>query len=176
MLFLNQEGISLQGKDSRLLLDANVRLEILRSNLTGKTLKRNLADQMFRSLLVMTNLMQSNGSRTVFARLHYASSGRSSLASCLGGCIVGGRLLTTRCSLLAGRGQTPGNKVISRHILKDSVSLSAGRASEARDPMRMLQALFLYPTPEGKGQHFGILIQVRRYERQHLEGVAIKRR
>jgi hypothetical protein len=33
MLFLPQEGISLQGKESRLLLEANVRLEILRGNL-----------------------------------------------------------------------------------------------------------------------------------------------
>jgi hypothetical protein len=100
MLFLPQEeGISLQGKDRRLLLEANVRLEILRSNLTGKTLKRNLADQVFGSLLVMTNLTQSNGSRTVFVRLHYASSGRSSLASCLvGGCKL---VLTTRRSLLS---------------------------------------------------------------------------
>ena len=79
--------------------------------------------------------------------------------------VVGGRLLTTRSSLL-GRGQTPSNKVISRHmILEVSFLLSAGRASEARDPMRMLQTLFVYPTPEGKGQqHFGILsIQISRY-------------
>jgi hypothetical protein len=99
MLFLPQEAISLQGKDSRCcLLEANVRLEIPRSNITGKMLKRSLADQMFRSLLVMTNLTQSDGSRTVFVRLHcYAFSGRSSLASCLG---AGYKLVLTRRSLL----------------------------------------------------------------------------
>jgi hypothetical protein len=54
-------------------------------------------------------------------------------------------------------------------ILEVSFLLSAGRASEARDPMRMLQALFVYPTPEGKGQqHFGILsIQISRYEHEN---------
>jgi hypothetical protein len=55
-------------------------------------------------------------------------------------------------------------------ILEVSFSLSAGRASEARDPMRMLQTLFVYPTPaEGKGQqHFGILsIQISRYEHEN---------
>ena len=66
---------------------------------TGKTPKRNHADQMFGSLLVVTtNLTQSNGSMTVFVRLHYASSGRSSLASCLGGCKL--VLTTTRSPLL----------------------------------------------------------------------------
>ena len=32
--------------------------------------------------------------------------------------------------------------------------------------MHMLQALFVYPTPEGKGQHFGILIQICRYKHE----------
>ncbi len=80
--------------------------------------------------------------------------------------VVGGRLLTTRSSLLGSRGQTPSNKVISRHILEVCFLLSAGWASEARDPMHMLQALFVYPTPEGKGQHFGILIQISRYKHE----------
>jgi hypothetical protein len=62
-------------------------------------------------------------------------------------------------------------------ILEVSFSLSAGRASEARDPMRMLQTLFVYPTPaEGKGQQhfFGILsIQISRYEHENSFSAAM---
>ena len=118
---------------------------------------------MFGSLLLMTNLTQSNGSRTVFVRLHFASSGRSSLASCLGGRVqaagaynkkervVGGRLLRTSRSSLLGRGQTPSNKVTSRHILKVSISLSAGQASEAWDPMHIIASIVFVSHTRRKG-------------------------
>ena len=205
MLFLPQEAISLQGKDSRCcLLEANVRLEIPRSNITGKMLQK---------VPCRSNVPKSSGNDKSHAEWWFQDSlCEASLClqwqkqSCeLPWCwvqagayknkepVVGSRLLTTRSSLL-GRGQTPSNKVISRHILEVSFSLSAGWVSEARDPMRMLQALFVHPTPEGKGQqHFGILsIQISRYEHEkhsfsaasysqyccwkHLEGAAIKRR
>jgi hypothetical protein len=58
----NQVSLSslLQGKDGRS-LETQVVLEIL-SNLTNKTLERELADQEVRRLLVTTNLTKSNSS------------------------------------------------------------------------------------------------------------------
>ena len=57
-------------------LEAEVCLEIL-SNLTDKSLERQLANEELSTLLVATNLTKSNGTRSVPVRLlHSTGSGR----------------------------------------------------------------------------------------------------
>jgi hypothetical protein len=47
------------------------------------------------------------------------------------------------------------NKVISRHILEVSISLSAGQASEAWDPMRMIASVVFVSHSRRKGPTLG---------------------
>jgi histone H3 len=81
----NEVGLSslLKGKDGRS-LEAKVGLEVL-SDLTNKTLERELADQEISRLLVTTNLTKSDSSRAVTVGLLDTSGGWGRLASSLGG-------------------------------------------------------------------------------------------
>ena len=63
-------------------LESKIRLEIL-CNLTHKALERSLADQEIGRLLVLADLTQSNGSRSVTVRLLDSSGGGSGLAGSL---------------------------------------------------------------------------------------------
>ena len=92
----DEVGLSslLKGKDSRS-LEAKVGLEVL-GDLTNETLERELADQKVGTLLVTTNLTESDGSRTVSVRLLDTSGGWGRLTGSLG------RELLTR-SLSSGR-------------------------------------------------------------------------
>jgi hypothetical protein len=65
-------------------LETKISLEVL-SNLTNKTLERQLADEKISGLLITTDLTKSYGSRTVTMRLLDSSSCGSRLTCCLGG-------------------------------------------------------------------------------------------
>ena len=67
-------------------LETKVGLEIL-SNLTHKALERSLTDQEVSRLLVLADLTESNGSRTVTVRLLDSSGGWSGLAGSLKMCL-----------------------------------------------------------------------------------------
>ena len=81
----NEVGLSslLKGEDGRS-LEAKVGLEVL-SDLTNKTLERELADQEISRLLVTTNLTKSDSSRAVTVGLLDTSGGWGRLASSLSG-------------------------------------------------------------------------------------------
>lgn len=72
-------------------LEAQVCLDIL-CNLAHQALKRQLADQQLRALLVAADLAESDGAWTVAVRLLNASGYWSALASGLGGQLLAGRL------------------------------------------------------------------------------------
>jgi hypothetical protein len=76
-------GGLLKGKDGGT-LETKIRLEIL-SNLTDKTLERELADEQVSGLLVTTNLTKGDRSRAVTVGLLHTSGGRGRLAGSLGG-------------------------------------------------------------------------------------------
>ena len=71
----------LKSEDSRS-LETKIGLEIL-SNLTNKTLEWSLADQEIGRLLILADLTESDGTRTVTVRLLDASCGWSGLAGSL---------------------------------------------------------------------------------------------
>ena len=73
----------LKGQDGTS-LKAQIGLEIL-GDLTNQTLERKLADEQVGTLLVTTNLTESDSSRSVAMRLLDSSRGRSRLTRCLGG-------------------------------------------------------------------------------------------
>ena len=79
----NEVGLGglLEGEDSST-LETKVGLEIL-SDLTNKTLEWSLADQEIGRLLVLADLTESDGTRTVTVRLLDASCGWSGLAGSL---------------------------------------------------------------------------------------------
>ena len=64
-------------------LEAQVSLEVL-SDLTHKSLERQLADEELSALLVATDLTESDGTRPVPVGLLHSTSGRGTLASRLG--------------------------------------------------------------------------------------------
>lgn len=74
-------------------LEAEVRLEVL-SNLTDKTLERQLADEKLGGLLVATDLTESDGTRLVAVRLLDTTGRWCGLASGLGGELLAGSLAT----------------------------------------------------------------------------------
>ena len=96
----------LKGKDGRSLA-TQVGREVL-CNITDGTLERKLADQQIGTLLVTTDLTESDGSRTVSVRLLDSSSGWGRLTGSLGG-----DLLTM--SLSSGR--FTGSLLGSGHVL-----------------------------------------------------------
>jgi hypothetical protein len=63
-------------------LETKIRLEVL-SDLTNKTLEWSLADQEIRRLLVLADLTESDGTRTVTMRLLDTSSSWGTLTSSL---------------------------------------------------------------------------------------------
>jgi hypothetical protein len=73
----------LKGKNSRS-LETKIGLEVL-SNLTNKTLERQLADEKVSGLLVTADLTKSHSSGTVTVGLLDSSGGGGRLTSCLGG-------------------------------------------------------------------------------------------
>jgi len=86
-VFEERDEVSLNGllesTDGRA-LEAEVRLEVL-SDLTNKTLERQLADEELGRLLVATDLTESDGTRLVSVRLLDTTGRWRRLASCLGG-------------------------------------------------------------------------------------------
>ena len=76
-------GGFLEGQDGGS-LESKVTLEVL-SNLTDKTLERQLADEKVSGLLVTANLSKSDGSRSVSVGLLDSSGGGGRLAGSLGG-------------------------------------------------------------------------------------------
>ena len=76
-------------------LEAKIRLEVLR-DLTNQALERKLPDQKLRTLLVSTDLTQSNSSRSVSVRLLHTASSRSALASSLCGELLARSLTSGR--------------------------------------------------------------------------------
>lgn len=74
-------------------LEAEVGLEVL-SDLTDQTLEGQLADEQFGTLLVATDLTESDGTGTVTMGLLHAAGRRRALASCLGGELFAWRLTT----------------------------------------------------------------------------------
>ena len=96
----NEVGLGgfLEGQNSRG-LEAKVILKVL-SNLTDKALERSLADQELSTLLVLSNLAKSDGSRTVAVRLLDSSGGGSGFSSSFGGellsrCLASGRFTSS---------------------------------------------------------------------------------
>jgi hypothetical protein len=75
-------GSLLKGKDGRS-LETKVGLEVL-GDLTDETLERELADQEVGTLLVTTDLTESDGSRSVSVRLLDTTGGWGRLTSSLG--------------------------------------------------------------------------------------------
>jgi histone H3 len=92
----NKVGLSslLKGKDGRS-LETKIGLEVL-SDLTDETLEGKLADEKLGGLLVPADLAKSDGSWAVSVRLLDSASGRSTLASGLGGELLAGGLASGR--------------------------------------------------------------------------------
>jgi hypothetical protein len=91
----------LESKDGRR-LEAQVGLEVL-SNLTHKTLERQLADEELGALLVATDLTESDGSGAETMGLLDTAGGLGrTLAGLLGGELLAGRLASSgfACGLL----------------------------------------------------------------------------
>jgi len=72
-------------------LEPEVRLEIL-SDLTNQTLERELADQEFGALLVLSDLSERDGARAEAVGLLDSAGCRSGLAGGLGGQLLPGGL------------------------------------------------------------------------------------
>jgi hypothetical protein len=101
----NKVGLSgfLKSQDGRT-LETKIGLEIL-GNLTDKTLEGQLADEQIGTLLVATNLTESDGSGTVTMGLLDSSGGGGRLTGSLGGELLSGSLSSGgfTCGLFVSR-------------------------------------------------------------------------